>query len=409
MPLRGCLRVVHTQAEKAVLQLLASVDIKTLCMVLVFGNFISVFLIVAYWVLNKDIEEEPALMLCYALAKVLQGGAFWLLLLRGSIDNFLSVNIGNLFVFIGFYLEACAMLIIAQEKYKIIYKIVTGILIVSIVSFNIVEIYSPDSSIRIFIASICVFFIFAIPNLRMVFSRYVSMFKRIVGVLYLSFLVLLLPRAVYALMNQVHVHSNFFIQTFTYISLVFLLLYSLPTCLLLMKEKTDAAIASMATTDFLTGLQNRRSFLADAQRLFDRHKMARLSVALIYFDIDHFKKANDTYGHEFGDAILRQLGTIMLQTFRASDFCCRYGGEEFVVFLTPANADTALMAMRRLAAEITKASFKEQPEFCFTVSGGIASGVPSENETLEVYIKRADKALYEAKNTSRNKVVEWKP
>jgi diguanylate cyclase (GGDEF)-like protein len=168
-------------------------------------------------------------------------------------------------------------------------------------------------------------------------------------------------------------------------------------------QKTNI-LQSMATTDVLTGLINRRYFdrrLAEEIARSSRHT-ANLSLAL--FDIDHFKRVNDTYGHTIGDRILQELGEIILKNTRECDISARYGGEEFALILpetTQIEASELLERIRQLVENHTFAM--DDMPIMITISVGIAQYDPA--YTPKDFIDQADAALYRAKRTGRNKVI----
>lgn len=163
-------------------------------------------------------------------------------------------------------------------------------------------------------------------------------------------------------------------------------------------------LQSLATTDMLTGLINRRYFdrrLAEEMARSKRHK-SRLSLAL--FDIDHFKSINDTYGHTIGDRILKELGELITQNTRECDIPARYGGEEFALILPETTQIEAFDLLERLRQLIESHTFnRDGIPISVTVSIGIAQfdSEFSQNE----FIDQADASLYKAKRTGRNKVV----
>jgi diguanylate cyclase (GGDEF)-like protein len=121
-------------------------------------------------------------------------------------------------------------------------------------------------------------------------------------------------------------------------------------------------------------------------------------------DIDFFKHANDTYGHQAGDYILRKLGRIMTTTFRKTDTCCRYGGEEFLIILPTANLENACRAAEKLRRIIETEVFEfNGKRIDVTVSCGVAT-IDIFHETAENTISRADAALYYSKNHGRNSI-----
>jgi len=165
-----------------------------------------------------------------------------------------------------------------------------------------------------------------------------------------------------------------------------------------------ARLSRLATTDPLTGSLNRRAmegWMTDDQ-LCAPEGAAPLSA--IMADIDHFKNVNDTYGHLMGDQVLKQIATILSSVLRAGDAVIRYGGEEFLIVLPGVTAPRALQIAERARKTIEATEFHlHELTFHATISMGVAQLRPQ--ETRDDLIKRADEALYEAKNTGRNRSV----
>ncbi|MBI5932348.1 MAG: diguanylate cyclase [Chloroflexi bacterium] len=163
-------------------------------------------------------------------------------------------------------------------------------------------------------------------------------------------------------------------------------------------------VQQMAITDGLTGLYNRRHFMELAQIEFERARRYKRHLSAIMFDIDHFKKVNDTYGHPFGDLVLQNLAALCKVKLREVDPIARYGGEEFVALVVEANIKHAELVGERLRREVEKmVTHHGTTETHITVSIGIAE--QDENTaTLEDLIARADQALYYSKHHGRNRV-----
>lgn len=160
-----------------------------------------------------------------------------------------------------------------------------------------------------------------------------------------------------------------------------------------------------ATRDALTGAQNRRAFeeLMARDMTFSRRHKTALSVVL--FDIDHFKKINDTYGHTAGDEVLKQLVKRVQETRRVEDTLVRLGGEEFCVVLAGTPEAGAVLAAERLRLAISRLPFEVGgASIPVTVSLGVAQYSPASHLNLEALMHAADQCLYEAKRAGRNRV-----
>ena len=161
----------------------------------------------------------------------------------------------------------------------------------------------------------------------------------------------------------------------------------------------------LSLTDELTELPNRRCFEAEFNKEFLRAQRYKNNLTLVMFDIDHFKQVNDTYGHQCGDYILKQVSKAALQTFRQTDTVYRVGGEEFMVILTETDIDQCIIPLERFRKTIETLfiDFNNQ-NINITVSIGACQYTP-DIQTKEQLIEKADSALYKAKNSGRNKTV----
>ena len=155
-----------------------------------------------------------------------------------------------------------------------------------------------------------------------------------------------------------------------------------------------------AATDWLTGLPTRRAFMARASRLSEEIlEHAPLSALMV--DIDFFKKVNDTYGHQAGDAALTAVAVTCRESLRVHDLCCRYGGEEILALLPLADADTAYAVAERLRKKVEELILPDNPDIRLTVSVGVFTGAGKDD--FRELIARADEALYMAKSSGRNR------
>jgi len=172
-----------------------------------------------------------------------------------------------------------------------------------------------------------------------------------------------------------------------------------------LRESVNNTMA-MAVTDQLTGLYNRRYFERHLNVLLGKAQEQERDLALMILDIDHFKAVNDSYGHDIGDAVLREFSARLRRNIRGVDLACRFGGEEFVVLMPDtdfAQADSVAERVRQSIAEKMFDVGAPRP-LSVTVSVGVSLN-ESLADTPESLIKRADVALYRAKREGRNRVI----
>ncbi|WP_269531754.1 diguanylate cyclase [Chitinimonas sp. BJYL2] len=178
------------------------------------------------------------------------------------------------------------------------------------------------------------------------------------------------------------------------------------TCLVgaLLREKSERArhLFQLATRDVLTGLVNRRHFFESANREVARLHRQGGALALLYFDLDHFKRINDQHGHAAGDRVLRFMGDLLQRIARGSDIPARIGGEEFV-WLAPDSHDAMAIA-RKLQQAIYEHLPDDLSVVPFTVSVGVTMVHPDET-SIDAALTRADGALYQAKHAGRDQAV----
>ncbi|MFP4363647.1 MAG: GGDEF domain-containing protein [Spirochaetia bacterium] len=226
----------------------------------------------------------------------------------------------------------------------------------------------------LFVITLCVFYI---PNLPFVFTVYTTAFQ---GRLLASFVAV-------SIMSGVYEFSRFRVYTH----------------LLDLSFKLDKA----ARTDHLTGLSNRRDIQEHIQYEITRFKRSGTPFCILISDIDHFKKINDSYGHSCGDVILQNIAELMSGSLRKQDLIARWGGEEFLFFLPDTGLDGGVIAAEKLRQKIRDhVFFYQDQEIRLTMSFGVH--VSNTHGSIREVIMIADRCLYTAKETGRNKVVSSK-
>jgi len=160
-------------------------------------------------------------------------------------------------------------------------------------------------------------------------------------------------------------------------------------------------LAQLAQVDALTGLQNRKSANERLRLEFLRLQRSSNPYAVLFMDIDFFKEINDTYGHETGDQVLRHMATVLTASLRQTDFVARYGGEEFLAILSETNAEGALTIAEIVRSSVAQQAFPGARQVTLSIGVAMALGEDKDEESA---VRRADTALYRAKEDGRNAV-----
>jgi two-component system cell cycle response regulator len=172
-------------------------------------------------------------------------------------------------------------------------------------------------------------------------------------------------------------------------------------------KRTNELLLELSNTDHLTGLFNRRYLMDSLEKELQRCIRNLGTLSIIILDIDHFKKVNDTFGHQQGDLVLKTVARTLEKELRNYDIAARYGGEEFVAVLPEANPKEAIFVAERIRAAIQSINFSpEMSGHTITASLGVANFPCEDCNSVDEFIKLADDALYRAKTSGRNRV-EW--
>ena len=163
----------------------------------------------------------------------------------------------------------------------------------------------------------------------------------------------------------------------------------------------------LAMEDALMGIGSRHLFNVQGAVMYENARRKKTVLSLALFDLDHFKVINDTYGHENGDIVLKEIGRLCRQEYRITDLAARYGGEEIIFLFPETDVETAVRLSERLRKVIDETEFGPVGK-SVTISTGIASEIPDQTSTLANLLKCADSALYAAKKNGRNRIEVYK-
>lgn len=389
--------------KMTLLNYMFNLDIPTLISTLIWGDFSLALLAFGYYKFHIANYEEK-LIKNFGIAKTLQAIAWLLLFLRGNVPDAFSIYFGNTLLYISFYMEANLMMKMMKDVPKKRYTMQSCFLGLAMAMLYIFEIMLGAANIRISISSFSIAMILAYPTWLYIRNKQSSAFKKYVGFFILIFLVVLSLRGIQALfVSDLNIFSSNLLQSATFITLNLLLFINGAGFLLLMYESADQQLKVSSELDPLTHVYNRRYFMSKAEHYMLRHMRSNRSISLLFIDIDNFKSVNDTYGHTFGDEVLKKLAGVLTESVRPIDICCRFGGEEFAVLLYESSSQEALAVGNRIREAVMALEFNEKNYQC-TVSIGAYSSVPNEENALVNFIEKSDLAMYNAKHSGKNRV-----
>jgi len=206
--------------------------------------------------------------------------------------------------------------------------------------------------------------------------------------------------------------QNDLIQTLTFVGVIVAANGWSFGFVLMTSEKAEAQLRAaqielerLSVTDFLTGAYNRRHFYQIGEHEFETARRYVRPLSVIMLDIDDFKRINDSFGHTSGDQVLTRLVFSMQDHLRRSDVLARFGGEEFAILMPETELDAALRTAERLRQLAAAVQPDEQPDMSLTISVGVTSLKPGDR-SLDDLIRRADNAMYTAKNNGRDQVIK---
>ncbi|GHV32264.1 GGDEF domain-containing protein [Clostridia bacterium] len=391
-------------SDKLIGLFLRDINVDTMVSALIYCNLVAFVLNIAFRYFRAAGKTSTALksMSFVRLGYVL---SYVLVFLRGTIPDVISVHIGNSLFLFCFFVDAMQLLMSINKWNRRVRQIETAITVIFIALFNIVVIFA--SEYRVMVSSFAIFAIMSFPVFVYIFSKGVGHFRRGVGVFYLIMIAALLPRAYSDFSSaENNLFTNSIPQSVFYISLLMMTVASSILYLFFLKNESDYVIEGYANIDDLTGLVNRRFVTERMELIFERCRKNKKPVTALFMEIDQFREITDNFGHQFGEEALKALADALRHSVRSDDLAGRYGGEEFIVVFENRDIYFGLRAAERIMETIKNAEFPSNPEFKFTVSIGVASGVPSENATVEELVHASDARMCKVRKDGGNGTAE---
>jgi diguanylate cyclase (GGDEF)-like protein len=387
---------------------LINLDTQSIIGVLVWGNIATGVIALLYDKLSDKNASYKFIIHRLEIIRFVGALGYICLFYRSEINDLISINLGNSLLYFCYFMEACLLFKLMNVSSKKLYLAETAIFVHSVFIFNVGEYISHRPNMRILCASFFVFLLHIIPTLLLLLSKNSNKFKKGISIFYILLMFALIPRMFEAYFNtSLNLLTPTYYQTLLFISLTLMLISNTFVYLLFVKQQNDSQIVQMATYDYLTNVMNRYSFFTEGKLIFESHKCPPRELSFLFFDIDYFKEVNDTYGHAFGDEVLKKIADIIKKNIGPSDLCCRYGGEEFLVLLNDKSQGADYKIAQQILQKVETQTFPSHPDFHMTISAGSTRGIPGQEDTIEDFIKNADAALYHAKRTGRNKLVEY--
>ncbi|WPK10816.1 diguanylate cyclase [Lysinibacillus louembei] len=375
-------------------------DMKTVISLLVIGNICTIILISAY-----SYQYNNRTVWTFVLGKLLQVIAFTMLLLRDILPFTLSVFLSNTSLLIGTMIECIALLMLLKCLTTTVKRTVFIVTLIGLFSFYSAILFYNFENVRIAVISITIFTLIIFPVYSFYQNRKTSILQYIMLILYSAIALSLMFRAYNALFisTDVTLFAENRYQTLAFLTRFIEMLVGSIGFILLAKEQTDIELTRMAMLDELTNIYNRRAFIQRANALIATELKRKKQLSFIIFDIDRFKGINDTYGHDIGDYILREISQLITNTLPKDSIFGRYGGDEFVILVPNCNRDNAKQLAEALRMAVLHHPFQYISTAC-TLSLGVATTEVITTISLDGLYKNADKALYHAKENGRNQV-----
>jgi diguanylate cyclase (GGDEF) domain len=314
-----------------------------------------------------------------------------------------SLFAGSVLLLVSIFFESLAVLLLINARKEWTVK-VYSIAIASFSSAYILAYYqNTTQNFRLVLFSFFAISLFTYPMILLFQKRKELAMQRVAGTIYLLMMALFVLRGLVAggLVTGETSLQNQLQSWILYLLFVFMILANCGY-LFLTKVRADIKLIQLANCDELTNILNRRAFNEISERAIQYCARKNEPVTFIIFDIDNFKKVNDTFGHFVGDMVLIEVASVVQSRIRAYDFFGRYGGDEFGLFMPGTSGEEAIAMAKRLLHAIESKNLYKHTKLRVTVSMGMVSVMPTSDTCLETLYQLADGALYDAKMEGGN-------
>ncbi|GEM_PF-1307170 len=383
-------------------------DVRTLGILSAFMPFVLGIIMSIYWRERRTYEGFGR----WVLANFVFGVGYIQISLRGILPDFFSIVLGNAATI---YAE-----ILIYEGIRLFYgrpafsKWNSFVFVLYLVLHTYFTYLNPNINIRIAIISLTLFILIWRSGLSLINSPLLELRRttRTAGIVFLLTALLPLARSFHALLqNQpIDLFADPMSSWFALFGLVSILIWTFYFFLInsarleMDLEAARVELTQLAMTDPLTGLYNRRHFFERAEIEFQRATRQEHSISFLLMDVDGFKNINDNYGHDAGDEVMLYLSSILPAEIRVFDLVARFGGDEFIIMLVHVHQEQAYEIAERIRERVSQSPMTfESRTFNVQLSVGVASFDPKD-DNLKTILKRADTALYLAKQHGRNRV-----
>jgi diguanylate cyclase (GGDEF)-like protein len=337
---------------------------------------------------------------------LLGGASFALLSARGVIPDVLSIELANALLLVGYgFLLAGTRAFGGRETPVTAFLVAPLIWLIAMR----VPVIAADINLRVIVVSSLQCSMVALMAHELWRERAEPLLSRWPAIILLMSHVVMLSARMTAVMVTPVVSQHDFFRSPAFALMAFgTVLYTISFAFLLLsmtKERSEMRHKIAALVDSLTGLANRRAFMMDAEALIAARSSRNEPFAVLLADLDHFKKINDLFGHAIGDQVLNRFAATLRRLIGAADLCGRLGGEEFAVLLPGRNEAEAIDVAERIRRAFAEAATEvDGCAVAATVSIGVAA---SRIGDLAGLLARADRALYDAKETGRDRVAAF--